>query len=202
MQARGCGDGSDAGWTGTVADCAGMPGADARGASGLDDRPVTRGIGQEATRGRVVPDRDPGHLADFEVSCFQARVETILRGDPVLAMNPDKRAADISYAAMDPFMSLDRFGRDRERGLARIRQLSAGDLTRLAVHSEIGEISLANLLAEWVSHDLGHIRQLVVAAAQPFLPATGPWRPGYKHLELSPNIAVGPQRTQSTQRIP
>jgi len=142
------------------------------------------------------------HLADFEVSCFQARVETILRGDPVLAMNPDKRAADISYAAMDPFMSLDRFGRDRERGLARIRQLSAGDLTRLAVHSEIGEISLANLLAEWVSHDLGHIRQLVVAAAQPFLPATGPWRPGYKHLELSPNIAVGPQRTQSTQRIP
>ena len=126
------------------------------------------------------------HLADFEVSCFQARVETILRGDPVLAMNPDKRAADISYAAMDPFMSLDRFCRDRERSLARIRQLSVRDLTRLAVHSEIGEIPLANLLAEWVIHDLGHIRQLVVAAAQPFLPATGPWRPGYKHLELSP----------------
>jgi len=142
------------------------------------------------------------HLADFEVSCFQARVETILRGDPVLAINPDKRATDIPYEAMDPFISLDRFCRDRERSLARIRQLSAGDLTRLAVHSEIGEISLANLLAEWVSHDLGHIRQLVVAAAQPFLPATGPWRPGYKHLELSPNIAVGPQRTQSTQRTP
>lgn len=126
------------------------------------------------------------HLADFEVSCFQARVETILRGDPVLAMNPDKRAADVPYGAMDPCMSLDRFCRDRERSLARIRQLSAGDLTRLAVHSEIGEITLANLLAEWVSHDLGHIRQLVVAAAQPFLPATGPWRPGYRQLELSP----------------
>jgi hypothetical protein len=142
------------------------------------------------------------HLADFEVSCFQARVVSILRGDPVLAMNPHKRAADIPYSAMDPFMSLDRFGRDRERSLARIRRLSAGDLTCLAVHREIGEISLANLLAEWVSHDLGHIRQLVVVAAQPFLPATGPWRPGYKHLELDPTTAHEPQSTQSTQRIP
>jgi len=142
------------------------------------------------------------HLADFEVSCFQARLESILRGDPVLAMNPDKRAADVPYAAMDPFLSLDRFGQDRERSLARIRRLSAGDLTRLAVHSQIGAITLANLLAQWVSHDLGHIRQLVVAAAQPFLPATGPWRPGYKHLELDPTTAHEPQSTQSTQRIP
>jgi hypothetical protein len=125
------------------------------------------------------------HLADFEGVCFQSRVEIILRGDPVLPLNPDKRAADIPYAAMDPFMSLDRFCRDRERSLARIRQLSAGDLARRAVHSEIGEITLANLLAEWVIHDLGHIRQLVVAAAQPFLPDSGPWRPGYKNLELS-----------------
>ncbi|HSC71666.1 MAG TPA: DinB family protein, partial [Candidatus Methylomirabilis sp.] len=69
---------------------------------------------------------------------------------------------------------------------ARIRQLSPGDLASRAVHSEIGEITLANLLAEWVIHDLGHIRQLIVAAAQPYLPAIGPWRPGYKHLELSP----------------
>ncbi len=126
------------------------------------------------------------HLADFEVSCFQARVESILRGNPVLAMNPVKRAADIPYGAMDPFMSLDRFCRDRERSLARIRQLSVGDLTRRAVHSEMGQITLANLLAEWVSHDLGHIRQFIVAAAQPFLAATGPWRPGYRQLELSP----------------
>jgi len=125
------------------------------------------------------------HLADFEGICFQSRIETILRGEPVLAINPDKRAADIPYAAMDPFTSLDRFARDREKSLARLRQLSAADLARRAVHSELGEITLSNLLAEWVSHDLGHIRQLVVAAAQPFLSATGPWRPGYKHLELT-----------------
>ncbi len=146
---------------------------------------------------REMLDRKPGetawsqteilaHLADFEVPCFQSRVETILRGGSVLAINPDKRAVDVPYAAMDPFTSLDQFARDREKSLARLRRLSAADLARRAVHSELGEITMANLLAEWVSHDLGHIRQLVVAAAQPFLSATGPWRPGYKHLELTP----------------
>ena len=124
------------------------------------------------------------HLADFEVACFQARVEIILRGEPVLAVDPDRRAEEIPYATMDPFESLERFSRDRERSLARVRQLSPDQLTRRAVHSDLGEITLENLLAEWTSHDLGHIRQLVVAAAQLFLPITGPWRPGYKHLEL------------------
>lgn len=126
------------------------------------------------------------HLADFEVICFQARLEAILRGDRVIAMNPDKRAADIPYVAMDPFRSLDRFSRDRERSLTRIRQLSPEQLTRWAVHSELGEITLDNLLAKWVIHDMSHIRQLVVAAAQAFLPGTGPWRPAYGHLELLP----------------
>ncbi len=127
------------------------------------------------------------HLADFEVACFQSRVETILRGGSVLAINPDKRAVDVPYAAMDPFTSLDQFARDRDKSLARLRLLAVADLARRVVHSELGEITLGNLLAEWVSHDLGHLRQLVVAAAQPFLTATGPWRPGYKHLELTPN---------------
>jgi hypothetical protein len=158
----------------------------------------TPGILQAHVMGqsREMLDRRPGekawsqtevlaHLADFETICFQARIETIYRGLPVLPVNPDKRALDIPYAAMDPFKSLDRFIQDRERSLARIRQVSPGDLTRRAVHSEIGEITLANLLAEWASHDLGHIRQLILAAAQPFLPAAGPWRPGYRHLELN-----------------
>ena len=75
------------------------------------------------------------HLADFEVICFQARVETILAGLPVIPM-------------------------------------------------KLGEITLGNLLAEWVIHDLSHLRQLVMAAAEAFLPAAGPWRPAYPHLEL------------------
>ena len=124
------------------------------------------------------------HLADFEVICFQARVETILAGLPVLPMKPDKRAVDIPYAAMNPFASLDRFSQDREQSLKRIRQLSPDQLACRAVHAELGEITLGNLLAEWVIHDLSHLRQLVMAAAEAFLPAAGPWRPAYPHLEL------------------
>ncbi len=128
------------------------------------------------------------HLADFEVACFQARFEHILRGEPVLAMNPDKRALDVPYAAMNPFASLERFSRDREQSLERIRQVSPDQIERRAIHSELGEISLGNLLAEWVIHDLSHIRQLILAAAQVFLPATGPWRASYGHLELQAKI--------------
>jgi hypothetical protein len=143
-------------------------------------------LGRRPTAGAWSQTEILAHFADFEAVCFQARLEIIFRGDPVLPLNPDKRATDIPYAAMDPFMSLDRFCQDRERSLARIRQLSPGDLASRAVHREIGEITLANLLAEWVVHDINHVRQLVATAAQPFLPATGPWRAGYKHLELSP----------------
>jgi hypothetical protein len=128
------------------------------------------------------------HLADFEVICFQARVETILAGLPVLPMKPDKRAVDIPYAAMNPFACLDRFSGDREQSLKRIRQLSPDQLTCRAVHAELGEITLGNLLAEWVIHDLSHIRQLIVAAAQSFLPATGPWRSAYQPLEFWPAV--------------
>ncbi|MBI2457500.1 MAG: hypothetical protein HYV46_15345, partial [candidate division NC10 bacterium] len=113
-------------------------------------------------------------------------VETVLAGLPVLPMKPDKRAVDIPYAAMNPFASLDRFCRDRGQSLRRIHQLSPDQLACRAVHAELGEITLGNLLAEWVIHDLSHIRQLVVAAAPAFLPATGPWRSAYPHLELRP----------------
>jgi hypothetical protein len=97
-------------------------------------------------------------------------------------------ATAIPSATLNPFASLDRFSQDREQSLKRIHQLSPDQLACRAVHAELGEITLGNLLAEWVIHDLSHIRQLVVAAAQAFLPATGPWRSAYQHLEVRPAV--------------
>jgi hypothetical protein len=108
------------------------------------------------------------------------------KGEPIRSLNADVRAAEIPYAAIDPLTSLDVIARERERSLARLRQLSPEHLERRAVHGELGAMTLGRLMTDWVQHDLSHIRQLVVAAAQPFLPATGPWRPGYTHLELTP----------------
>lgn len=128
------------------------------------------------------------HLADFEVICFQARVEHILRGEPFPSLNPDQRATDVPYAAIEPLTSLHVFGRERERNLGRIRQLTPDQLACRARHSELGEVTLGQLLAEWAIHDLSHIRQLVLVSAQTFLPELGPWRPAYQHLELRAKV--------------
>jgi hypothetical protein len=117
------------------------------------------------------------HLADFEVVCFQARMEAILRGNPISSLNADERAAEIPYAAINPRTSLDVFMGERDRSLARIRKLSPDQLTRGANHRELGEITLGTLLIEWVNHDLSHLRQLVTTGAQVFRPGTSRWRP-------------------------
>lgn len=120
------------------------------------------------------------HLADYEVVCFQARFEHVLRGEPFRSLNADERATEIPYAAINPFTSLEVFEKERERSLARIRQLSAEQLERRALHRETGAMTLACLLTEWVDHDLSHLRQLVTTAAQILQPDTESesWVPG------------------------
>jgi uncharacterized damage-inducible protein DinB len=112
------------------------------------------------------------HLADYEVVCFQDRIERILRGESFRSLDPEKRAAEIPYAVINPFTSLEVFAQERERSLARIRQLSPDQLERRALHRGKGEMTLARLLTEWVDHDLSHVRQLVATAAQTLQPVT------------------------------
>lgn len=117
------------------------------------------------------------HLADFEVICFQARVQQILRGDPISALNGEQRAAEVPYAAIEPAIALEVFSRERNRSLARIQQLSPEELSRGTTHRELGEVSLALLLCQWVEHDLSHIRQLVSTGEAVFRPGTEWWGP-------------------------
>jgi DinB family protein len=160
---------------------------------------LTRGPGilqaLVADQSRETLDRRPGenawsqteilaHLADFEVICFQARLDRILTGEPFPSVKPDQRAEEVPYAAIDPRTSLDVFSRERARSLERIRKLTPDQLGCRARHNELGEVTLGNFLAEWAIHDLSHIRQLVVVNSQTFLPKIGPWRSAYSHLEL------------------
>jgi DinB superfamily len=162
---------------------------------------LTRGPGilraLVSDQSREALDRRPGenawsqteilaHLADFEVICFQARLERILNGESLPSLKPDQRAGEVPYAAIEPRTSLEVFSRERERSLERIRRLTPDQLGCRARHSELGEVTLSNFLAEWAIHDLSHIRQLVVVNAQAFLPEIGPWRSAYSHLELHP----------------
>lgn len=53
--------------------------------------------------------------------------------------------------------------------------LSASDLQRKGRHPDFGVITLGQLLATWVVHDLGHIAQTSRVMAKQYADQVGPW---------------------------
>lgn len=72
---------------------------------------------------------------------------------------------------------LAHFTRTRLSTLALLKGLTPSAGERTAVHSELGTITLAQMLNEWASHDLGHLRQIAeLYRAQAFHPHAGPFQ--------------------------
>jgi hypothetical protein len=55
-------------------------------------------------------------------------------------------------------------------------QLTAQDLEKQGKHPEFGSITLSQLLATWVAHDLDHIVQISRTLAKNYQEAVGPWQ--------------------------
>ena len=53
--------------------------------------------------------------------------------------------------------------------------LTEADLERKGLHPELGEVTLSQLLATWVVHDLDHVAQIARTMAKAYGKATGPW---------------------------
>ena len=120
-----------------------------------------------------------GHLIHGE------RTDWIPRAAIILAQGGDRR-----------FPSFDRFAQFREGAgkslailldeFARLRvasltTLGSWHLTRehLALegeHPEFGPVTLEQLLATWVAHDLGHMAQIARVMAKQYREAVGPWQ--------------------------
>jgi hypothetical protein len=73
---------------------------------------------------------------------------------------------------------LAEFDRARDANLDSLRSLhlSREDLDRKGLHPEFGEVTLAQLLASWVVHDLNHLRQIIEVLARQRTGQVGPWR--------------------------
>jgi hypothetical protein len=73
---------------------------------------------------------------------------------------------------------LDRFRAARAESLAQLEllRLPASDLDRLGLHPELGEVTLGQLLATWVAHDLTHLGQIGEVLARRYREDVGPWR--------------------------
>ena len=73
---------------------------------------------------------------------------------------------------------LDEFAMERRRNLNQLAamQLTDADLDRRGRHPELGMVTLRQLLATWVAHDLDHLMQIARVLAKQYTDAVGPWR--------------------------
>lgn len=80
---------------------------------------------------------------------------------------------------------LDIFARLRAENLRELQQLNltADLLEKRGMHPELGVVTLKQLLATWVAHDLGHIRQVVRVMAKQYRYEVGPWKAYLSILE-------------------
>jgi hypothetical protein len=119
-----------------------------------------------------------GHLIDGELTDWMARLRIVLSTGPHRRFEPFDRFAHIerNKGRSLPELLLE-FGRLREKNLNELRalELTAADLQRTGEHPAFGSVTLEQLLATWVAHDLGHIAQVTRVMARQYREAVGPW---------------------------
>jgi hypothetical protein len=123
------------------------------------------------------------HLIDTEQSVFPVRVKAFLEGKDFPNFDPDAqgRKPDLHQSAAD--MAAE-FARLRTGSLELLSKVKASDLPRTARHSELGLVTLEEMLHQWAGHDLMHTVQAERALLQPFIAGTGPWRSYFKDHDV------------------
>ena len=120
-----------------------------------------------------------GHLIHGERTDWMPRVEHILRYGESATFPPfDREAMFVASRGRSLVELLDTFTGLRVDSLERFAALGLtdSDLSRRGRHPEFGAVTLGQLLATWVAHDLGHLGQIVRVMAREYSDAVGPWR--------------------------
>ena len=120
-----------------------------------------------------------GHLIHGEETDWIPRARMLLEQGENRTFVPFDRFAQFERSegkTLDQL--LDEFVNLRAGNLATLRSwsLSEEQLDLRGLHPELGEVSLRELLATWVVHDLNHVRQIVTAMARKYEGEVGPWK--------------------------
>lgn len=117
------------------------------------------------------------HLAAIEQVCAERVLRMVAEDSPALAKYDLEGAkARGEYSRGSAGVNLALFTRTRRSTLACLVGLPASAGARTGVHSELGNITLTELLNEWANHDLGHLRQIAeLYRAHAFHPHSGPF---------------------------
>jgi hypothetical protein len=119
-----------------------------------------------------------GHLIDSELTNWMARLHIVLTQGPNRRFEPFDRFRHITRnkgRTLDELLA--EFRQLREKNLEELRalHLTAAQYQLTAEHPAFGIVTLQQLLATWVAHDLGHIAQITRVMAKQYRDAVGPW---------------------------
>jgi DinB superfamily len=118
-----------------------------------------------------------GHLIHGERTDWIPRARHILAGE-TRPFEPFDRTAQFSESRGKSLGELlATFTDARRENVAALigMNLTDDDLGRSGLHPELGVVTLGQLLATWVVHDLDHIAQVVRTMAKVYSEETGPW---------------------------
>jgi hypothetical protein len=120
-----------------------------------------------------------GHLIHGEETDWIPRAGIILGQGNDPTFTPFDRFAQFENSKGKSIRELlDEFAKLREQNLDTLRSwdLTEDKLDLEGNHPELGRVTLRQLLATWVVHDLTHIRQIVTVMAKRYEGEVGPWK--------------------------
>lgn len=142
--------------------------------AGLPDIWVDATEGPDTWSPRVVL----GHLIHGERTDWIPRARLILDRGPRRRFTPFDRLPQSDGATPSIAELLDELARLRTENLRTLDgwHLTDHEMALEAEHPELGPVTLRQLLATWVAHDLSHIAQVARVMAKQYRSAIGPWR--------------------------
>ena len=116
-----------------------------------------------------------GHLLEADGRGFVGRIRAIISedGPRFEAWDQPAVAAARRDDERDPESIVAEFLAERAEGLRFVAALDPASMARLGVHPRVGELSVSDLLHEWVHHDREHLAQLLAASRSFAWPAMG-----------------------------
>ena len=120
-----------------------------------------------------------GHLIHGEETDWIPRAEIILAQGENTTFEPFDRFAQLEKSKGKTLSELlETFAAARARSLDVLREMNLDEekLQLKGNHPELGEVTLEQLLATWVVHDLTHIKQIVTVLAHKYAENVGVWK--------------------------
>jgi hypothetical protein len=129
-----------------------------------------------------------GHLLLADTTNWLPRIRMVLEYGTDRQFVPFDREAMLGWQREPAAALLQRLRTTRSASLAHLDDLGLtdDDLQRRGVHPEFGVVSLEQVVAAWVAHDLTHVAQINEVLARRYRKTVGPYR---KYLPALDRVA-------------